>query len=553
MRHHRFFRPLLAVAILVPLVAAWAVPEGGGVAEVAEGGSVFREIDLLVDIRHDLVQGYVEEPDTRKMVEHAVRGMVESLEDPYTTYLTTEELEPFERYVRASFTGIGAEIDMEDGRPLVVTPLEDSPAWNAGLLAGDVILEIDGASTQEMPRSEVVTRLQGDPGTKVRLRVRHETGEEAEIQITRAVINIQTVRGFLRDDAGQYDYLLDDQHRIGYLRITQFSETTTAEVRRALEQIKAQGARALILDVRFNPGGLLQAAVEISDMFLPAGQTVVSVKGRKVREQVYAATDKTVLPDIPVVVLANEASASAAEIVTGALSDSGRALFVGARTFGKGSVQQVKMLEGGGGALKMTNAYYYIPSGRLIHRRADAETWGVDPTDGAYVPLSGSDVRDLVRVRRESDVLRKREAAGSAEPVTPGWVREHLKDPQLAAAVEAVLGRLETGEWPRVGESNTQALVRESERKNLEVRRDRLREQLDLVEEELRTLAGGEPTPAETNGATLNGEETVSPTDPAAVQKKVDAAETREMLKAAPADTPGDAAPEEAPVPAGQP
>lgn len=514
----RILLPSLLAAALA-FSSAHAAPEE---APTTPGASVFDDIDLLVDIRHELADGYVEEPDTREMTERAVRGMVTALEDPYTTYLTTEELEPFDRYVRGSFTGIGAEIDVHENRPRIVTPLEDSPAWNAGILARDVILEIDGQSTEDMSVPDAVKRLQGEPGTQVRLKVRHESGQEQEITITRAVINVHTVRGFLRDAQGKFDYLLDDERGIGYLRITQFSEATAGEVRKALEELQAQGAKAIILDVRFNPGGLLQSAVEISDMFLPAGETIVSVKGRKVREQTYSSTDKDVFADIPVVVLANEASASAAEIVTGALGDNERALVVGARTFGKGSVQQVKMLEGGNGALKITNAYYYVPSGRLIHRRPKAETWGVDPSEGAYVSMTPDAVRAMLERRRESDVLEKREAA-SQQAVTPEWIRENLLDPQLAAAVEAARGKLETGDWPTVGESNAAALSKANERATLQMRRDLLMERLREVEEDLEALEGGEAT---AGGDSTEAEVTAAPTDPAAVQERVEQAET---------------------------
>lgn len=543
-------RRLACLTLVLGLVAGLSIA-------AARQSSVFDQIDLLVDIRHELVDGYVEAPDQQKMIEAAVRGMVESLNDPYTSYLSPDELDPFERYVRGSFSGIGAEIDTSDGRPRIVTPLEDSPAWKAGVLAGDIILEIDGESTQDMTLPDAVKKLTGEEGTQVELLVRHESGEEQRIKITRAVINIQTVRGFRRDSDHHFDYMIDDANKVGYVRITQFSERTAGELRTALDQLKKNGVKALILDLRFNPGGLLQSAVEVSDMFLGAGKKVVSVKGRVVPEQTYEATADDVMPDVPIVVLANEASASAAEIVTGALSDNGRALFVGTRTFGKGSVQQVKMLESSQGALKLTNAYYYIPSGRLIHRREDAEVWGVDPAEGAYVPLTPEQVRTMLEVRRNADVLRDDNGATDAA-VTPEWIESELKDPQLAAALRAALGRLQGGEWPQVGRSGKEELIREVKRQNLALRRDLLKERLDEVEKELRDLQAGGPVTADSTDsetAADNGEADlpaaeVSPTDPAKVKERVEEAEQRILQEQAPpaSETAPEPAPSEAPA-----
>jgi carboxyl-terminal processing protease len=505
--------PVALVLMLAGVLSvAWAKPQ-----------NVFEQLDLLVDVRHELVQGYVEEPDQAALIEAAIKGMVSALDDPYTTYLTQDELDPFDRYVRGTFSGIGAEVDLHEARPRIVTPLEDSPAWNAGVLAGDVILEIDGEDTLDLSLTEAVRKLTGERGTQVTIRVRHESGEERDITITRDVINIQTVRGFRRIGDGQYDLLLDDDNRIGYVRVTQFSERTAGELRNALEQLKRQDARGLILDLRFNPGGLLQSAVEVSDMFLTGGQPIVSVKGRVVPEQSYASSNQTLMPDLPIVVLANEASASAAEIVAGALSDNDRALFVGTRTFGKGSVQQVKMLESGAGALKFTTAYYYIPSGRMIHRRPTDEVWGVDPRDGAYIPMTPQQVRAMADVRRQGDVLRRRTEADTPPPVSAEWIETELMDPQLAAGLRAMLGKLSDGEWPTVGVSVSDHLVQQARRANLAQRRDALRERLQEVERELASLDRGEDVAVDDTDA--EAADAASPIDPAAVRDRIDATE----------------------------
>ena len=489
-------------ALRITLLSAAAVLVAGYIGQLAAAASgVFDQIDLLVDVRHEIVSQYVEEPPSQKMVESAVRGMVESLDDPYTVYLSPQELEPFDKAVRGTFSGIGAEVDIHQDRLRIISPLEDSPAWKAGLMAGDIVLEIDGQSTEGLKITECIQKLTGEEGTDVTVRVRHESGEEATYTITRARINIQTVRGFRRDAAGQWDFMLDDAQKVGYVRITQFTDSTAENVAAAVKKLVDQQAAAIILDVRFNPGGLLESAIEVSDLFLPEGKTIVSVKGRTVPEQVTKATAGGIAEDTPLIVIANDASASAAEIVTGALADNDRATFIGTRTFGKGSVQQVRMLDEARGAIKITNAYYYLPSGRNIHRKPDASVWGVDPKDGFYVPMDIEAVRKMLQARRAGEVLR---APGNGEPaadgnapaadadpaVTPQWIDEKLADPQLSAALRAALDRIQTGDWHAVGEGSAAELTKLAERQKLTLQRDLLRDRLDEIEAQL-AKAGG--------------------------------------------------------------
>jgi len=450
------------------------------------GGDVFDQIDLLVDVRHELVSSYVEEPDEEKMVQRAVRAMVSALDDRYTVFLTPKELAPFDKQIRGSFSGIGAEIDIHNDRLRIVSPLEDSPAWNAGVMAGDLILEIDGESTEDITIAEAVNRLTGPEGTLVTVIVRHESGDEQEIEIKRARINVQTVRGFRRDADNHWIYMIDSVNGVGYIRITQFTNGTAEGVSQALDQLRDQNFRGLILDLRFNPGGLLESAVAVSDFFLEGDQRIVSVEGRTVPERVFKATDKTTIEPIPIVVLANEASASASEIVTGALLDNQRAQFVGTRTFGKGSVQQVKMLESGLGALKITHAYYYLPNGRNIHRREGQDVWGVDPADGFYVPMASEQVKKMIEIRRDSGLLRADSGhEGVTAAITPEWINSELADLQLEAGLRALVGRLKDGQWPVVGKSGAKELARQTSRDNLLRQRDLLNERLELIGKEL--------------------------------------------------------------------
>lgn len=506
----------------------------------ARESSVWGQLGLLVEIRHQLVNEYVEEPDTKEMIEAAVQGMVNSLGDPYTVYMPMDEVPNFEKEVTGRFSGIGAMIEPFDNRLRIVTPLEDSPAWEAGVMAGDVVLEINGETTLDMTPDQAVKLLTGEEGTDVTIHVRHETGEEQTITITRQIIEVQTIRGFMRDAEQNYDYMLDDANRIGYIRLTQFTDTTAEDLREVLEGLLDQGVRGIILDVRFDPGGLLDSAQEIGDMFLPAGDTIVSIRGRATAEKVHKSENDPLVPiDIPLVVIANGASASAAEILTGALADNDRALFVGSRTFGKGSVQTVKMLDDGQGALKITNAYWYTPKDRMIHRREKAEEWGVDPSEDAYVPMKPTEVEEMLKVRREADLV-KNGNGGTQTAITPEWLDETMKDPQLSAALRAVLGKIETGDWPAVGESNVEELVKAERRNNLERRLELLNEGLAAVEEELAALDNPDAT-VETEDGVEEGvidEEALSPTDPMAVEDQVseEVVEEARELEAAPAE-----------------
>ena len=463
----------------------------------ARTGSVFDDIELFVNVRHDLMSEYVTTPDDQALIEGGVRGMIDALNDPYTVYLSSEELSEFNKSMSGSFSGIGAEVRINPDRDRIeiVTPLEDSPAWNAGVLAGDLILQIDGEDTEGMNLNAAVGKLTGKKGTDVTIRVRHTDGEEEDITITRDRIVVSTVRGFTRDANQAFQFWINPADRIGYVRLTQFNQNSVEELGEVLESLVAEDMAGLIFDLRFNPGGLLPAAETVSDMFLEPGKSIVSVEGRTVPKRTYSAKFPPLVPrETPVVILANGASASAAEIVTGALKENDRAFVVGTRTFGKGSVQQLKNISRELGALKITNAYYYLPSGRNIHRLPilaeddDVEkTWGVDPSDDAYVPMTTDEFRAMREARQDLDNVALREAAES-QAVTPDYVRENLSDPQLAAALEAITAKIAGQPWPAVGQDGAEAILAKQEREALEEAIGRLEEQLDEVRAELAKL-----------------------------------------------------------------
>jgi len=482
----------LLAALLSANLLAWVQ------TSMARRDSTINQLDLLVNIRQRIIHGYVEKPDESKLIEAAARAMVESLEDPFSVYLSPEEQSQFDKQVKGTFSGIGAEIDAHEGRIRIVTPMEESPAWKAGVLAGDIILEIDGTSTLDMKVTDAVGLLTGPEGTTVTIKVRHPSGEEATFPITRARINVHTTRGAWRNQDQSWNYMLDPQHKIGYIRLTQFSDGTSDEMAAALNSLLKQDVKGLILDLRFNPGGRLDKAVEVSDMFLPAGKRIVSTKGRMRPEQVFMSTSRTLMPDTPLVVLINEGSASAAEIVSGALLDNDRAQIIGTRSFGKGSVQQVMSLgdemdmlnpgSSGKGALKLTEAYYYLPNGRNIHRRPNQDTWGVDPRDGFYVPMNSEEIRKMISVRREGDVVRASQEDRSTLAITPQWIQENLHDAQLAAAVKALVGKLETDSWPVVGVDGVQTHELAARREALERQAQMLQDRLEHLKREIARL-----------------------------------------------------------------
>ncbi|MFI4862224.1 MAG: S41 family peptidase [Phycisphaerales bacterium JB063] len=477
---HRIVGEVALLGVVLALVLniayyAWARP-----------GGIMRNLAPVASVREALLQGYVDPPADDALVEAAIRGMVDSLGDPHTTYFSADQLATFNEHVTGSYSGIGAEIDLQENRLRIVQPFVDSPAWNAGVLPGDIVLSIDGFDTQDISIEEAQHRLKGESGTQVRIVVRHVDGTTNTFDVTRAVIEVATVRGYRRLDNGGQAYMIDPDHGIAYVQLTQFGEKSLEELTTVLRRLKQQGLRSLILDLRNNGGGLLTGAQGVCDLFMPGGQTVVTIRGRDGAEEVLKSSDTTLLPDTPLVVLVNEQSASASEIVAGALQDNGRAQIVGTRTYGKGSVQVVMPLEDGYGALKLTTARWYVPSGRLIHRVPDAERWGVDPSPGSYVEMTIDE--QLEMIRRARDAVSDSPYDDLEGPVTPAWVSAELLDIQLAAALHAAQARVSQGAWPNLGGDDADAMVRQTRRHVLERQQAQLEEAIAQVERELAAL-----------------------------------------------------------------
>jgi len=346
----------------------------------------------FVDAVEQVESNYVRPVNRRELLESALRGMLQNL-DPHSQYINESEFRSFKKTIEGHYAGIGiqVELDADTDRLRVIAPMVGTPAYQAGVLPGDLILEIDGQSTEGFTPDKAVEVLTGRPGTPVKLSVRHETtGKVETLSMTRAEINTPSVLGDNRKPDDQWDYMLDHDRMIGYIRITSFIQNTTEELKKALAELKADGMKALILDLRDNPGGLLSAAVEVSDLFVDEG-VIVSTKGRNTPTNPYPAKKDGQYTDFPMVVLVNQSSASAAEIVSACLQDHKRAKVVGQRSYGKGSVQNLLELEGGNSVLKLTVATYQRPSGKNIHRfknAKDTDEWGVSPDKGLEVKLT---------------------------------------------------------------------------------------------------------------------------------------------------------------------
>jgi carboxyl-terminal processing protease len=365
---------------------------------------------VLVDTIDEVERNYVKDINRRELVEAAIQGVLSKL-DPYSNYISPDDLTRFRTSVESQFGGIGIQIRADEDQISIVTPLVGTPAYRAGLQAGDRIVEIDDQPTKGISTETAVQRLKGEVGSKVKLKVVSAAGEQPRtVTVAREVVHIETVLGDSRKRDDQWDFMLDHARKIGYIRVTGFSRDTAADLRDALAELKHDGLRGLILDLRFNPGGLLNSAIEVSDLFLSKGR-IVSTEGRNTEPRVWDAHEPGTYDGFPMVVLVNRYSASASEIVAACLQDHGRATIVGERTWGKGSVQNVIEMEGGKSALKLTTASYKRPNGKNIHRFPDAsesDEWGVKPNDGYEDKLSNSELRELVDQRHDRDIVQRK-------------------------------------------------------------------------------------------------------------------------------------------------
>lgn len=371
------------------------------ISAVAQRGEPLplRELQQFANVYSAIKSSYVEPLEDGPLINEAIKGLFSDL-DPHSSYLDAEAFKDMESMTRGGFGGLGIEIGHENGYPTVISPIEDTPAAAAGILAGDVIVSIDGKSSKDMPLSDAVKLMRGEPKTSIKLGIQRGDAKPFDVTIVRDRIKVKSIRGKRLDN----DIL--------YVRIAQFQERTAADLITQLQTLSnGERPKSLILDLRNDPGGLLDSAIAVSSAFLDNGELVVSTKGRipssnreyyvKPLSQVLGSTDYKAaqqlgwLKDIPVVVLINAGSASASEIVAGALQDHGRATILGNRSFGKGSVQSVLPL-GTDSGLKLTTALYYTPSGKSI------QVTGVEPD--IYVDDTAEG--NMFRIPREADLQR---------------------------------------------------------------------------------------------------------------------------------------------------
>ncbi|MEQ9460212.1 MAG: S41 family peptidase [Phycisphaeraceae bacterium] len=357
--------------------------------------------------------------------------------DDYSSVIWPVDVPALMRSTQGTFSGVGIQISRQERELVVVSPLENTPAQAAGIKAGDRITRVNGKPTSTWSLTRAVDEITGPEGSPVELTVEREgKTEPMNFALRRARIEIDSVRGWDHLPGGGWNYLIDPERRIGYVRISQFIPRTAADLDAAVQQISENGpVGGLILDLRFNPGGLLTSAIEVSDRFIDEGKIVWTVDGKGTKSGEASAKRRRTYDDFPVVVLVNQGSASASEIVSGALQAYGRAMVVGVRSFGKGSVQDLFPLSRGKAFLKLTTQYYVIPSGRIIHRLPEAVTWGIEPD--LEVKMTDGEVSAALLRRQAADVLRSTEyqAPEGEEPVMASEILEEGLDPQLEAAL----------------------------------------------------------------------------------------------------------------------
>jgi carboxyl-terminal processing protease len=325
---------------------------GKGWERTGHATETYEELKTFSEVLTQVQKSYVDETKVKDLVQGAIRGMLSTL-DPHSAYMTPEMYKEMQVETKGEFGGVGIQIGVKENRLAVIAPIEGTPAYRAGVKAGDFITKVNDETTKDLTLMDAVQKMRGPKGSKVSLTIQREgTPDPLQFTLVRDTIKIESVKSKVLDN-------------IGYVRLTQFQESTGRDLSRVLKQFKEQKLQSTILDLRNNPGGLLTASVEVSEQFLPGGKLIVYTKGRESKKDEWIAKGKDQMDDSPMIILINEGSASASEIVAGALQDYGRAVIVGTTSFGKGSVQTILPL-GDGSGLRLTTAKYYTPKGRSI-------------------------------------------------------------------------------------------------------------------------------------------------------------------------------------------
>jgi carboxyl-terminal processing protease len=415
------YRNLIVAVLAVFLISESAFSQKKKAPE--NNVDTYRLLDLFGEVFERVRSGYVEAPTDQELIESAIAGMLTSL-DPHSSYLSAKSFQDMQVQTRGEFGGLGIEVTMEAGLVKVVSPIDGTPAHKAGLKPGDFISHLEGNPVLGLTLAEAVEKMRGKVGTDLRVTIRRKGAKAFEVTITRAVIKIRSIRSRM-------------EGTIGYLRITSFNEQADKGALKAIAQFKKNAGNklnGLVLDLRNNPGGLLDQSVKISDLFLDKGE-IVSTRSRRPEDtQRFNAHTGDLMNGLPIVVLINGGSASASEIVAGALQDHGRAILMGTKTFGKGSVQTIIPLSGHG-AMRLTTARYYTPSGRSI------QAVGIEPD----IKVEQAQVKSIVaqQIRREADLKGALKNEGDVTKKEGGEVaeeKENSEDYQLSRALDLLRG-----------------------------------------------------------------------------------------------------------------
>ncbi len=345
-RRFWMFGPMVVVALVLGVLL------GKGWERTGHATETYEELKTFSEVLTQVQKSYVDETKVKDLVQGAIRGMLSTL-DPHSAYMTADMYKEMQVETKGEFGGVGIQIGVKENRLAVIAPIEGTPAYRAGVKSGDFIIKVNDETTKDLTLMDAVQKMRGPKGSKVNLTIQREgTPDPLQFTLVRDTIKIESVKSKVLDN-------------IGYVRLTQFQESTGRDLGKVLKQFKDQKLQSTILDLRNNPGGLLTSAVEVSEQFLPGGKLVVYTKGRESKKDEWLSKGKDQMDDSPMIILVNEGSASASEIVAGALQDYGRAVIVGTTSFGKGSVQTILPL-GDGSGLRLTTAKYYTPKGRSI-------------------------------------------------------------------------------------------------------------------------------------------------------------------------------------------
>ncbi len=407
--------------VVFGLMTVFILPSTPSISQSSTNDETYRQLSLFGDAFQLIRDDYVEEVDDKTLISNAINGMLSAL-DPHSNYLPDDDFKKMQERTRGEFGGLGIEITMEDGYVKVVSPIDDTPAFNAGVQAGDLIVQIAGQDVLGMTLSEAVELMRGPVGSDIDITIRRKDDQFIDITLTRDVIKMRSVRH-------------ESYGKVGYIRITTFSEQTTPGLEKAVAELQAEHGNDLqgvILDLRNNPGGLLREAVSVSDAFLEKGE-IVSTRGRQGNQNSrYFAKSGDLLDGLPLVILINSGSASASEIVAGALKDHKRAVIMGTRSFGKGSVQSIIPMPGHG-AIRITTARYYTPSGVSI------QSTGIAPDIDVELAVVENLESGAVR---EEDLRGHLENNAEGQSNTPAEEDEsvNLRDYQLARAIDLIQG-----------------------------------------------------------------------------------------------------------------